>query len=90
MQKAKDRLRITVQLIDALKGHHLWSESYDRELKDIFALQDEITMKVVTAMRVKLTAGEQARMFTKGTKNLRAYLKQLEAAPLFFLYKKER
>jgi len=89
VQKAEDRLRITVQLIDALKGHHLWSESYDRNLKDIFALQDEITMEVVTAMRVKLTAGEQARMFTKGTKNLKAYLKGLEAVEPFFLYKKE-
>jgi adenylate cyclase len=89
VQKAEDRLRITVQLIDALKGHHLWSESYDRDLKDIFALQDEITMEVVTAMRVKLTAGEQARIFGKGTKNLKAYLKRLEAIEPFFLYKKE-
>jgi adenylate cyclase len=89
LRKAEDRLRITVQLIDALKGHHLWSESYDRELKDIFDLQDEITMKVVTAMRVKLTAGEQARAFGKGTKNLKAYLKRLEAVELYYLIKKE-
>jgi adenylate cyclase len=89
VQKADERVRITVQLIDTLKGHHLWSESYDRELKDIFALQDEITMKVATAMRVKLTDGEQARFFTKGTKNLKAYLKHLEAIEPFFLYKKD-
>jgi adenylate cyclase len=89
VQKTEDRVRITVQLIDALKGHHIWSESYDRDLKDIFALQDEITMKVATAMRVKLTAGEQARLFTKGTKNLKAYLKHLEAVEPFFLYKKD-
>ena len=89
VQKAEDRVRITVQLIDALKGHHLWSESYDRELKDIFALQDEITMKVATAMRVKLTAGDLARISEKGTKNLKAYLKLLEAVEPFFLYKKE-
>jgi len=89
VRKAEDRRRITVQLIDALKGHHLWSESYDQDLKDIFAVQDEITMNVVKAMRVKLTAGEQARMFGKGTKNLKAYLKTLEAVEPFFLFKKE-
>jgi adenylate cyclase len=89
VQKAEDRLRITVQLIDALKGHHLWSESYDRELKDIFDLQDEITMKIVTAMRVKLTAGELARAIGKGTKNLKAYLKHLEAYGLYWRLRKE-
>jgi adenylate cyclase len=89
VRKAEDRVRITVQLIDALTGYHIWSESYDRELKDIFALQDEITMKVVTAMQVKLTSGEQARIYMKGTKNLKAYLKFLEAVEPFNLYKKE-
>jgi adenylate cyclase len=89
VRKDEDRVRITAQLIDALKGHHIWSESYDRDLKDIFALQDEITMNVVTAMRVKLTLGEQSRMYTKGTKNLKAYLKTLEAIEPFFLFKKE-
>ena len=74
-----DQVRISVQLIDAIKGHHLWSERYDRNMKDIFAVQDEITMKIITAMRVKLTEGEQARVLTKGAKNLPAYLKWLEA-----------
>jgi TolB-like protein/class 3 adenylate cyclase len=89
VRKAEDRVRITVQLIDALTGYHIWSESYDRELKDIFALQDEITMKVVTAMQVKLTTGEQARIYGKGTSSLKAYLKFLEAVEPFNLYKKE-
>jgi adenylate cyclase len=89
VQKSEDRVRINAQLIDALKGHHMWSESYDRDLKDIFALQDEITMKVVTAMRVKLTSGEQTRIYAKGTKNLKAYLKLLEVIEPFNLYKKE-
>jgi adenylate cyclase len=89
VRKSEDRVRITVQLVDALKGYHIWSESYDRDLTDIFTLQDEITLNVVTAMRVKLTAGEQARVHRKGTKNLKAYLKSLEAAEPFFLFKKE-
>src|SRR5512136_1548481 len=59
-QRSGDRVRITAQLIDALTGNHLWAERYDRDLKDIFALQDEITMKILTATRVKLTEGEHA------------------------------
>ena len=78
VQWSGDRVRITVQLIDALKGHHLFSERYDRELKDIFAIQDEITKKALMAMRVALR-GEDARASEKGTKNLDAYLKLLQA-----------
>jgi adenylate cyclase len=78
VRKEGDRVRITAQLIDALSGHHLWAERYDRELKDIFALQDEITMKIMIAMQVKLTEGEQARLYGKGTKKLEAYLKILQ------------
>ena len=79
IQKVGDRVRITAQLIDALSGHHLFSERYDRELKDILNLQDEITMKVLTAVQVKLTVGEGALVSAKGTKNLDAYMKVLQA-----------
>ena len=82
VQREGERVRITVQLIDALNGHHLFSERYDRDLKDILNLQDEITMKVLTAVQVKLTMGEAARIYEKGTKNLDAYLKVLEAREL--------
>lgn len=61
VQKSRDRIRITAQLIDAKTGNHLWAEKFDRDLKDIFALQDEITMNIVTALQVKLTEGEQIR-----------------------------
>ncbi len=80
VQRAGDRVRVTAQLIDALTGQHLWSERYDRSLKDIFDLQDEITMKILTELRVKLTEGETVRVQAKGTNNLQAYLKVLEAA----------
>jgi len=89
VRKAEDRLRITVQLVDALTGHHMWSESYDRELKDIFALQDDISMEVLTAMQVKLSEGEQALVSRKGTKNLKAYLKLLEGNEQAYLMNKE-
>ena len=58
VQRSGDRIRINAQLIDALTGRHLWAERYDRDLTDLFALQDEITMKILTATRVKLTEGE--------------------------------
>jgi adenylate cyclase len=79
VRKAGDKIRVTAQLIDALSGHHLWGEHYDRNLDDIFAVQDEITIKIITAMQVKLTEGEQARATAKGTTNLKAYLKCLQA-----------
>ncbi len=68
-----DRLRITAQLIDAATGHHLWAERYDRESGDVFALQDEITREVVSALQIQLTEGEQARLWASGTRNLEAW-----------------
>ena len=82
VQPEKNRVKITVQLIDALSGRHLFSERYHRDLKDILNLQDEITLKVLTAVQVKLTTGESARLSEKGTKNLDAYLKVLQAREL--------
>jgi adenylate cyclase len=79
VRKSEDRLRITAQLIDAITGRHLWAERYDRDLKDIFALQDEITLKILNALRVKLTDGTYANVTEKGTNNLEAYLKLLQA-----------
>jgi adenylate cyclase len=89
VQRSADRVRITAQLIDALSGHHLWAERYDRELRDIFALQDEITMKVITALQVELTAGEMASMIAKGTKNIDAFIKYVQAYELINRQTKE-
>ena len=89
VQRSGDTLRVTAQLIDATTGHHLWSERYDREMKGIFALQDDITMKVITALQVKLMEGEHARLLAKGTKNLQAYLKFLQAREIFLTVTKE-
>jgi adenylate cyclase len=79
VQKSGDRLRVTAQLIDAISGVHLWSESYVRELRDLFAVQDDITKNIIMAIQVKLTEGEQARAVAKGTDSLEAYLKCLQA-----------
>jgi adenylate cyclase len=83
IQRSANRVRITAQLIDALTGRHVWAESYERDLKDIFALQDEITMKILTAIRVKLTEGEATLRSVKwGTDNLKAYEKFLQGTYL--------
>jgi TolB-like protein/Flp pilus assembly protein TadD len=74
VRKGGDKVRITAQLVDAKTGSHLWAERYDRELKDIFATQDEITMKILTSLQVSLTEGEMTRMYAKGTNDLDAYL----------------
>jgi adenylate cyclase len=89
VRRAGDKVRITAQLIDALSGHHLWAERYDRDLKDIFALQDEITMKVITALQVELTTGEMAGMIVKGTKNIDAFIKYVQAYELMTRLTKE-
>ena len=82
VQKAGDKIRINAQLIDALTGNHLWAERYDRNLQDLFAVQDEITKKIITAMQVKLTEGEQVQAAARRTNNLEAYLKYLQARDL--------
>ncbi len=73
VRKAGNRVRVTAQLIDATTGHHLWAERYDRDLEDIFAVQDEITREVVVALDIHLSRGEQARFWSSGTKNLEAW-----------------
>jgi len=79
LRKVGDRIRISSQLTDALSGYHLWAERYDRTVKDMFTIQDEITKNIIAALQVKLTEGEQARIYGKGTDNLEAYLKVMEA-----------
>ena len=73
VRKANNRVRITAQLVDAHTSGHIWAERYDRELKDIFALQDEVTHEIVSVLAVKLTDEERKRLVNKGTANLEAY-----------------
>ena len=78
IQKFGDQIRITAQLIDATNGHHLWAEKYDRKLKDIFAMKDEITMKIATVLQVKLTDGEMANWGPE-TESFEAYIKVMQS-----------
>lgn len=73
VQRSGSRLRISVQLIDAQAGHNMWSEKYDREVADIFALQDDVIGRIVSALAVKLTSSEQQKIARIPTDNLEAY-----------------
>ena len=83
VRKTEGKVRITAQLIDAKTGHHLWAERYDRDLKDIFDIQDEITKKIITALMVQLTEGEFARILDRQTNNIQAFMKILEGSGYF-------
>ncbi len=89
VQKTKNRLRITVQLIDAVTGHHMWAEKYDRDVTDIFEIQDEITMQVMRALAVELTEGDQFRTRLKRPENIEAFIKLLKALELYRQSNKE-
>jgi TolB-like protein/Tfp pilus assembly protein PilF len=73
VQKAGDRLRVTAQLISVSDGYHLWAERFDRNMEDIFSVQDEITMAVVDRLKVKLLEGEQEKITKRHTQNKEAY-----------------
>jgi TolB-like protein len=89
VRRAGDKVRITAQLIDTKTNKHLWADRYDRDLKEIFAIQDQITMKIITELQVKLTSGEHARVLVKGTDNLEAYMKMLQGNQYFIRMNKE-
>jgi len=89
IQKANQQVRITAQLIEAASGYHLWSEQYDRPLKDIFALQDEIVQKIVTTLKLQLTLQEQGVIVRKTTDNLEAYDAFLRGQEYYWRYTKE-
>ena len=73
LRRSGNRLRINAQLIDASTGFPVWGERYDREMSDIFEVQDEIAHKIAEALRIKLTPQEQAELAAKPTENLQAY-----------------
>jgi len=89
VQRSGDRVRITAQLIDALTGHHLWAEQYERQVGDIFVLQDDITEHVTLALQVKLTEGEQARIRRGHMDNPKAYEYFLRGRETYMSFTKE-
>jgi len=73
VRRSREKVRITAQLIDAMTGYHLWAERYDRDLREIFALQDEIALKILKTVHEKLQRGDHARGLGRGTRNLEAF-----------------
>jgi len=73
VRKAGNRVRVTGQLIDAESGAHIWAERFDRDLTDIFAVQDELTQEIIAALKIKLSATEKALIAGGGTKNVDAH-----------------
>ena len=73
VRKAGNKIRITAQLVDASTEGHLWAQRYDRDLKDIFSLQDDVTQRIVAALAVKVTEDEQKRLLHRYTDNMEAY-----------------
>ncbi len=89
VQRAEDRIRVTTQLVDAATGSQVWAERYDRELKDIFAVQDEITRKVVNELAVKIAWGEMWRLESQGTDNYEAFDYYMQSDKYFLRLDKE-
>jgi len=79
VRKEGNKVRISTQLVDALSGHHVWADRYDRDVEEIFTVQEDLTKNIITALQVKLTEGEKGRVASKGTTNLEAYLKYLQS-----------
>ena len=88
VQKEGHRVRITAQLVDAIKGHHLWAERYDRDMKGFFDLLDEMTKEIATALQVKLTWGEISRYFVS-TDNFEAWGYFIEAYDYYHRFRRE-
>jgi adenylate cyclase len=87
--KSGDKVRMTAQLIDVLTGRHMWSERYDRDLKDFFSLLDEITQSVTIALQVELTEGESARLRFGSTRNFEAWGYAVKGSSIFRKFGKE-
>ena len=90
IRKSGNRVRVTAQLIDGSTGGHLWAERYDRDLTDIFDVQDDVTQHIVSALKVTLSEAEKARIAGGGTKNVEAHDLFLKGRELMLGLKKNR
>jgi adenylate cyclase len=90
IRKAGNRVRVTAQLIDGATGGHLWAERYDRDLTDIFEVQDEVTRHIVNALKVTLTDADKSRIAGGGTRNAQAHDLFLKGRELMMANKKDR
>ena len=90
VRRAGNRVRVTGQLIDAASGAHVWADRFDRDLTDIFAVQDELTQEIISALKIKLSAAEKALVVGGGTKNVDAHDFFLRGRELMFANKRDQ
>jgi len=90
VRKAGNRVRVTGQLIDAASGVHIWADRFDRDLTDIFAVQDELTQEIIAALKIKLSAAQKALIADSGTKNVDAHDFFLRGREMMFGNKLDR
>ena len=90
VRKAGNRVRVTGQLIDAESGAHIWADRFDRDLTDIFAVQDELTQEIIAALKIKLSPAEKSLIADSGTKNVDAHDLFLRGRELLFASKRDR
>ena len=83
VRRAGEHLRVIVQLVNVADGYHLWSERYDREMKDIFAIQEDIARSIAERLKVAL-GGDEQPLVEAGTQNLEAYEAYVKGRALFF------
>jgi serine/threonine protein kinase/tetratricopeptide (TPR) repeat protein len=83
VRQAGQRLRVTAQLIDVSNGYHLWSERYDREMQDVFAVQDEISLAIAGALKLRLLPAQEESLVAPGTRNVEAYNRYLKGRYFF-------
>jgi serine/threonine protein kinase/Flp pilus assembly protein TadD len=88
VRKSGNRLRITAQVVDAARGYHLWSESFDRELKDIFEIQEEIAKNIVRALQITLSPQEKGALRQAPTRHVQAYDYYLRGRSFYYQYGK--
>jgi adenylate cyclase len=89
VRKAGNRVRVTGQLIDAANGAHTWADRFDRDLTDIFAVQDELTQEIISALKIKLSATEKALIVGSSTNNVDAHDLFLKGRELLFVNRRE-
>jgi serine/threonine protein kinase/Tfp pilus assembly protein PilF len=89
VRQAGDRVRIVAQLIDAERGHHLWAETYDRQLNDVFAIQTDVALQIATALKAELSLDERARIWKEPTRDIRAYQFYLKGRQCYGRYTDE-
>lgn len=89
VRRAGNHLRITAQLIEATTAHHLWAERYERELSDVFTIQDEVAREIVTALQIRLAQKKTNNFTARGTDDLEAYDLLLRGRELYYLFTRD-